>query len=198
MERLARQLAFIAEIDRLKAVLRQNRVLRGERRENSAEHSWHLALMALVLAEHANQPVDLLRVVKMALLHDLVEIDAGDTFVYDQVGRAQQVEREQAAAQRIFGLLPADQSAEFRALWDEFEAAETMEARFGKALDRLAPVLLNVASSGQAWREHGVGADQVLSLNSRIALGSEALWQVARQAIEEAVGQGWLATDSSS
>jgi len=192
MDRLAAQLAFITEIDRLKGVLRQNRVLRGERRENSAEHAWQLALMAIVLAEHANEPVDVARVVKMALLHDLVEIDAGDTFVYDVAARADQAAREEAAAQRIFGLLPADQAAEFRALWDEFESFATPESRFAKALDRLAPVLLNFASEGHAWRSHRVGSGQVLAINSRIAEGSQALWTVARETIEEAVRRGYL------
>ncbi|MBI5831826.1 MAG: HD domain-containing protein [Armatimonadetes bacterium] len=194
MDRLAAQLSFITEIDRLKGVLRQNRVLRGERRENSAEHGWQLAVMAIVLAEHANEPIDVARVVRMTLLHDLVEIDAGDTFVYDTVAREAQAAVEAAAAERIFGLLPADQAAEFRALWDEFESFATPESRFAKALDRLAPVMLNCASEGVAWRSHGVGADRVLGLNARIAEGSQALWDAARAMIEEAVRQGHLSS----
>ncbi len=193
MDRLAAQLAFITEIDRLKGILRQNRVLRGERRENSAEHAWQLALMAVVLAEHAREPVDVARVMKMALLHDLVEIDAGDTFVYDTVARANQVAVEQAAAERIFGLLPDDQAAEFRALWDEFESFATPESRFAKALDRLAPIILNCASEGAAWRQHGVNAERVLAVNAHIAEGSPALWEAAQALIANAVEQGHLA-----
>lgn len=141
MTRLDQQLAFILEIDKLKEVLRQTRLITGERRENSAEHSWHIALLAILLAEYANTPVDVLRVVKMLLIHDIVEIDAGDTFAYSAVPKAEQALREQLAAQRIFGLLPPDQEEEFVALWEEFEAGATPEAQFAHALDRFMPFL---------------------------------------------------------
>ncbi|MBI2300863.1 MAG: HD domain-containing protein [Armatimonadetes bacterium] len=191
-ERLEQQVAFLVEIDRLKGVLRQTLITGSERRENSAEHSWQFALAALLLAEHANEPVDALKAARMALVHDLVEIDAGDTFVYDTAARVQQAEREQAAADRIFALLPADQAAELRALWDEFEAGATPEARYAKALDRLLPVLLNYHSRGHAWRAHGVTADRVRAVNSRMAEGSAALWDYASALIDRAVADGYL------
>ncbi len=192
--RLARQMAFVAEIDKLKHILRQTWLLDGSRRENDAEHSWHIATMALVLAEHAEQPVDLGKVIRMMLVHDLVEIDAGDTFIYDEAGHADKEAREQAAAERLFGMLPADQAAEMRAWWDEFEARETPEARFAAAIDRLQPLMHNYLTEGKAWRAHGVTADKVVAMNrDRIAAVSPALWRVARGMIDEAVAKGWLA-----
>ena len=192
-DRLQRQLRFILEIDRLKAVVRQSYLVGAERRENSAEHSWHVAVMAVVLAEHANARVDVGRVVTMLLVHDVVEVDAGDTYVYDPAGAADKAERERRAAARLFGLLPLDQGAELRALWQEFEAAESADARFAAALDRLMPVLHNVHTGGRSWREHGITADQVIGRNRRIAEGSEALWRHARAMIEAAVAEGKLA-----
>lgn len=191
-DRLARQLRFILELDQLKRVLRCSLITGGSRRENSAEHCWHFALAALVLAEHANEPVDALRAAKLGLVHDIVEIDAGDVNVYDTAARAAQAEKELAAAERLFGLLPADQAAEFRALWDEFEHGDTPEARFARALDRVLPVMLNYHTAGQAWREHGATADQVRGVNSKIALGSEALWERIAAWLDDAVAQGWL------
>ena len=156
-ERLRRQVAFITEVDKLKEVFRQTIVTQSRRAENSAEHSWHFALMIIVLAEHSNhQPLDVLRILKMVLIHDLVEIDAGDTFAYDTKNMADQHEREARAATRIFGLLPPDQTAEFRQLWDEFEAQQTPEARFAMACDRFHPMLLNCLTDGHAWQKHGV------------------------------------------
>lgn len=197
-ERLERQIGFLIEVDRLKGVLRQTLITGGERRENSAEHSWHFAVAALLLAEHANEPVDALKAARMALVHDLVEIDAGDTFVYDTAARAVQAERERAAAERVFGLLPPDQAGELRALWDEFEAGETAEARYAKALDRLLPVLLNYHTQGHAWRAHGVTADRVRAVNSRMAEGSAALWDYAAALIDRAVAEGYLSERSGT
>src|SRR6056297_294642 len=156
-QRLEQQVAFILEIDRLKTIYRRTYLTDTSRFENSAEHSWHIAVMAMLLAEHANTlEVDQLRVIKMLLIHDLVEIDAGDTFAYDTAAHADKAAREQAAADRLFGLLPADQAAEFRALWDEFESRQTPEAKFAGALDRLQPLLHNLYTHGRSWREHGV------------------------------------------
>lgn len=194
-ERLGRQIEFVLECDRAKAVLRRNPLSDGSRRENDAEHSWHLALMALVLAEHADEPVDVGRVVRMLLVHDLVEIDAGDTFVYDDAAHADKEDRERRAADRIFGLLPDDQGAELRQLWEEFEARETPEARFAGAVDRLSPLLLNRASGGGAWREHGVRAEQVLELNARIGEAAPGLWEYAKGLIHDAVDEGLLSQE---
>lgn len=192
-DRIGQQIRFCVEIDKLKAVLRRTWLTDRSRRENSAEHSWHFALMAVLLAEHAAAPgVDVLRVVKMALVHDLVEIDAGDTFVYDDEASADKPQRERAAAERIFGLLPADQGTEFRALWEEFEARRTPEARFAAALDRLQPILNNFHTDGAAWREHGITARQVIARNRHMAEGSPVLWQYAEGLIREAVARGML------
>jgi putative hydrolase of HD superfamily len=160
-ERLADQLAFIIEMDRLKHVLRRSPLADGSRRENSAEHSWHLALMAMTLAEYANEPIDPAKAVRMVLVHDIVEIDAGDTFAYDSTGYEDKAEREQRAADQLFGLLPDDQAAEFRALWDEFEERATPEARFANALDRLAPLMLNYLNGGQIYRGNGISTEQI-------------------------------------
>ncbi|EIA0803801.1 HD domain-containing protein [Vibrio vulnificus] len=193
MERLNKQLALLMELDKLKSVLRRTRVKSADKRlENSAEHSWHVALMALLMEEHANEPVNIGRVVKMLLLHDVVEIDAGDTFVYDAVASKQQAEKELAAAQRLFGMLPADQGEELLQLWLEFEAAQTADAKFGKALDRIIPMLLNYYNQGQSWQEHGVTRLQALTVNQKIDLGSHVLWDKAQEIIEQATQNGWL------
>jgi putative hydrolase of HD superfamily len=191
-DRLTQQLDFLLEIDRLKEVLRQSYICRGLRKENASEHSWHLAVMALVLAEHAGTAVDIMRVVKMALVHDLVEIDAGDTFCYDDAGNADKPAREAAAADRIFSLLPQDQGRELRGLWEEFEARATPDARFAASLDRLMPLMHNYASRGRTWREHGVAAAQVLERNRHIEDGSAQLWAFAESLIEDAIEKGWL------
>jgi putative hydrolase of HD superfamily len=191
--RLESQIAFIIELDKLKNILRRTKVLGTTRYENDAEHTWHLALMAMILAEHANVPgLDLLHVVKMLLVHDVVEIDAGDTFAYDDKGHEDKAEREQRAADLLFGMLPGDQRDELMALWHEYEAHETAEARFALALDRLHPMLLNFHNEGQSWREHGITHDRVLTRNSVIAEGSEALWEYARRMVQEAVEKGYL------
>lgn len=193
-ERLGRQVQFVLEVDKLKQVYRQTYLLDQSRKENDAEHSWHIALMAIVLCEHAaDSEVDVLRVLKMLLMHDLVEIDAGDTFCYDEAGQRSKLQRERAAADRIFNMLPADQAAEYRALWEEFEAAGSAEARFAAALDRLQPLTHNCMTHGLAWREHGVTEDRVLARNRHIADGSPALWRHAENMIHNAVEQGHLA-----
>lgn len=191
--RLDRQLRFILEADRLKGIGRQSYVLGGARKENSAEHSWHVALMVLVLAEHADQPLDRCRAVRLLLLHDMVEIEAGDTYIYDELGNQSKAAREGAAATRLFGLLPSDQAAEFRALWEEYEAGATPEARFAGSLDRLMPLLHNVATAGRSWREHGVTAEQVRTRNHPcIQMGCRRLWEYADAVVNEAERQGYL------
>ncbi len=191
--RLARQLAFIQELDRLKGILRQTRVLDGARQENSAEHSWHLALCGLLLAEHAPPGTDLLRVLKMVLVHDVVEIDAGDAFAYDAAVNVGREERELLAAERIFGLLPDEQAAELRALWMEFEAGTTPDARFAVAMDRFQPLLLNFAGRGGSWRYHSVTVDRVRVRMAPIREGAPTLWPVVEQLLDEAVARGYLA-----
>jgi putative hydrolase of HD superfamily len=194
-ERLSRQLGFIVEVDRLKGVLRQTSLIDGSRRENSAEHSWHLALAALALAEHAPAGTDLLRVVRMALVHDLVEIDAGDTFCYDAPAHLDKEERETRAAERIFGLLPPEQAAEMRSLWNEFEAGETPDARFAVALDRLQPLLVNMHSGGGSWKLHGITRAQVLRRMAPIREGAPGVWPWVERAIEEACERGYVGRD---
>ncbi|MBP6508164.1 MAG: HD domain-containing protein [Opitutaceae bacterium] len=192
-DRLERQMRFIIEADKLKEIFRQTHVTQSRRSENSAEHSWHFALMIITLAEHSNhQPLDVLRVLKMVLIHDLVEIDAGDTFAYDTKNMADQHEREARAADRIFGLLPADQTLEFRALWDEFEERQTPESRFAAACDRFHPMLLNCLTEGHAWRKHGVTQDRVLARNAHVAEGSKTIWAYAVRMIDDAVSKGHL------
>ncbi|UQA50905.1 MULTISPECIES: HD domain-containing protein [Vibrio] len=193
MERLEKQLALLIELDQLKSVLRRTRVKSAEGRlENSGEHSWHVALMAVLMQEHANAPVDIGRVMKMLLIHDVVEIDAGDTFVYDVAASKEQEEKELKAAERLFGMLPSDQSSELLALWNEFEAAQTDDAKYAKALDRLIPMLLNYHNDGQSWIENGVTREQALTVNKRIKLGSVTLWDKAKELIEGATEKGWL------
>ncbi len=195
MRRLDEQMRFVAEIGRLKGVLRQT-VLAGDglnRRENSAEHSWHLATMALVLGEHAPPGIDLARVSAMVLVHDLVEIDAGDLFLYaDAEAQARQDAAERAAADRIFALLPGDQAAVLRQIWDEFTARQTREAKFARALDRLQPMLENLTAGGGTWQLHGITADQVLAVVTLIDDGSPALGAVARDLVSQAVTAGIL------
>jgi 5'-deoxynucleotidase YfbR-like HD superfamily hydrolase len=195
--RLADQLGFVLEVDRLKSVIRRGYVADGSRRENTAEHSWTLALMALVLAEHAAEPVDVATVVRMVVIHDLVEVDAGDTYVYDDAGRASKDARERAAADRLYGLLPADQGAELRALWDEFEHGTSPEARFARSVDRFAGFLLNHASGGWAWRENDVAADRVHAVNQAIEPGSPALWAEVQRRLVDALDRGWIEPGSA-
>ncbi|MFH8587926.1 HD domain-containing protein [Streptomyces celluloflavus] len=190
--RLARQIAFIAETDRLKAVLRLSPLLSANRRENDAEHSWHLALMVLVLAEYANEPVEVERTLKLVLVHDLVEIYAGDTCLFDDAARKDQAQREGAAAKRLFALLPPDQEAEFHGLWNEFEERRTPEARFAKAMDRLQPLLLNAGNHGGTWRAPGVTHTRVRERTSVIDEGSHDLWDCTEKLLALGVREGWL------
>lgn len=192
MERLERQIAFLLEADKLKTVFRRNLIADGSRTENDAEHSWTFALAAVLLAETAAEPVDLLKVVRIALVHDIVEVDAGDTFIYDEAAKQGQAEREERAAQRLFGLLPEDQAREYLALWHEFEEGRTPEARYARSIDRLSAVILNHASQGRSWRRHGVTKERILEINSRIAHGSPALWQYVQRLVEDAARRGFL------
>lgn len=191
-ENLLKQIEFIKEMDKLKYIERRTRLLGSDRHENDAEHSWHLAVMAMVLAEHANQPVDLLKVIKMVLIHDIVEIDAGDTFIYDKVKSHDNSDEERAAGERIFGMLPAAQYKEMMELWEEFEAGETHEARFARTMDRLEPLLQNISNRGGTWREYDVKYDEVAGKKSVMRKGSESIWQYALNLLNESVEQGIL------
>ena len=188
-ERLRRQLEFILEIDRLKSVLRQSYLIDSDRHENSAEHSWHLAVAAMVLAEHAKERIDVSKVIRLVLVHDLVEIDAGDTFIYDEAANVGKAAREQEAANRLFGVLAEDQAQTFMALWREFEDRETPEAKFAFALDRLLPVLHNVFTQGGSWKEHGIRQEQALKKNRPIEDGSPDLWQVVESLISQTLAK---------
>ena len=192
-QRLEQQLAFVLELEKLKNIYRQTLVLHEDRQENDAEHSFHLALMAAVLAEHAREPVDVLHVMKMVLIHDAVEVDAGDTYAYDTAGNATKQERELRAADRIFALLPDDQAKEYRALWDEFEARETPEAKFANTLDRIQPLLLNYKKGGISWKRRGIHAEQVQNRNHGVTEeGSETLGALCYEIIEAAKQEGML------
>ena len=191
-ERVETQLGFAIEVEQLKQVFRQSLLLGDRRPENDAEHSWHICLMAILLVEHADEDIDLLKVLKMLLIHDLVEIDAGDTFAYDEQANLDKEEREQRAADRLFNLLPEDQAVAYRALWDEFEDRQSAEARYAAALDRLQPLLLNYYTQGAAWQKHGVVKAQVIERNKHIEEGAPALWEFARQLIDDAVERGIL------
>ncbi|HCU73566.1 MAG TPA: phosphohydrolase [Chloroflexi bacterium] len=190
--RLQQQIDFILEVDKAKGILRSTRVTVADRFENDGEHSWHVALIALVLAEYAPPGIDLLRVIAMLLLHDIVEIDAGDVNVYDEEARVSQPVRERLAADRIYGLLPSEQGVEFRNLWEEFEARESPEARFAASIDRLQPLLLNHHTQGATWREREVTRDQVVAVNAHIADGSKELWELASAVIDDARDHGYL------
>lgn len=191
-ERLKKQLDFMLELDKMKNIYRQTYVLHEDRKENDAEHSWHLAILAFMLEEYAAEPIDTLKVIKMVLIHDVVEIDAGDTYLYDEEGYKSKAEREEKAAQRIFGLLPDDQRDEYYALWREFEDDITYESRFASILDRMQPLLLNYTKGGIAWKEHGVHKEQVLSRNRPYFDASHELAEVIESVIEDAAAKGWL------
>ncbi|KMZ53399.1 HD domain-containing protein [Dorea sp. D27] len=179
MGRLEQQFEFIREIDKEKFIGRQTYLSDGKRKENDAEHAWHMAIMTLLLSEYANEEIDVLKTVSMLLIHDIVEIDAGDTYAYDEAAKATQEAREQQAADRIFGLLPEDQSRRMRSLWEEFEERKTPEARFARAMDNIQPVMLNAATDGKAWKEHKVRLEQILKRNECTGTGSEELWEYA-------------------
>ena len=198
--RIAAQLAFLREADKLKGILRHSRVTFADRRENDAEHSWHLALTAMILVEYAEPGIDLLHTLEMVLIHDLVEIDAGDTIAYaDSAAKAAQAERERAAAERLFGMLPADQGLRLRALFEEFEERRTREARFARALDRVQPILQNVHSHGAAWRANGITPQRVRDLNGPIIRdASPALWERIEEIIARAEENGCFLPASTS
>ena len=190
--RLTRQVDFLVEIDKLKTVLRRAYIADASRRENSAEHSWHIAMMAMILAEYCQQDVDLFRVIRMLLIHDIVEIDAGDTGIYDHVAALDKTERETLAAERVFSLLPLDQAKELRKIWDEFEQGASPEARFARAMDRLIPLIHNYYTQGKRWKEDGITHAQVLTANQTIREGSQELWEFALSLIDESVSRGYL------
>jgi putative hydrolase of HD superfamily len=195
LNRLNQQIRFILEVDQLKTVLRQNYIVADDRRENAAEHSWHLAIMAMLLIEYGNSEMNLGHVLELLLIHDLVEVYAGDTYCYDDTEIQDQAERERQAAKRLFDLLPKDQSLWMNQQWKEFEEKSSSEAKFAVSLDRLMPLLLNYYSEGRSWKEHGIMADQVLARNRSIREGSKHLWSFAQKLIEDAVTKGYLATE---
>ena len=178
-ERLEKQVEFCREIDKEKRIMRQTYLTNFDK-ENDAEHAWHMAIMALVLSEYSNEDIDLLKTVSMILIHDLVEIYAGDTYAYDEKAKESQAEREKAGADRVFGMLPTEQGERLRALWEEFEACETPEAKFARTMDNFQPVMLNHATGGKMWREKGIRLSQILKRNENTPLGSEALWEYSR------------------
>lgn len=189
---LLQQIEFIKEIDKLKYILRKTRLFNSDRPENDAEHSWHLALMAVILADHANAEIDLLRVIKMLLIHDIVEIDAGDTFIYDTQKSHDNTTEERAAANRIFGLLPQPQASDLIAVWEEFEAGKTSEAQFARAMDRLEPLLQNTSNNGGTWVEFDVSYEKVYAKKQVIQRGSTTIWKYAEQLLNESVEKGIL------
>lgn len=191
-ENLVRQIAFIKEIDKIKYIRRRTKLFNSDRCENDAEHSWHLAMMALVLGGYANADVDLFKVVKMVLIHDIVEIDAGDTFIYDQNKNHENTDEELASARRIFGLLPPEQADEFLRLWTEFEEGATNEAKFARSMDRLEPLLQNISNNGGTWQEYNVDYDTVFAKKQAIAHGSQTLWEYAEQLLNDSVEKGIL------
>lgn len=191
-ERLKKQLDFMLELDKMKNLYRQTYVLHEDRKENDAEHSWHIAILAFLLAEYSNEPIDVAHVMKMVLLHDVIEIDAGDTYCYDTEGYKSKAEREEKAARRIFGLLPDDQRDEFYALWREFEDSETADARFAAVLDRIQPLMLNYTKGGISWQEHGIAKEQVLNRNKDYFSSSDKLADVIKSVINDAHEKGWL------
>jgi putative hydrolase of HD superfamily len=191
--RLQQQIQFIREIDNLKHILRRTRLFNNSRFENDAEHSWHLAVMAIALSEYSNEPIDLNRVIKMVLIHDLAEIDAGDTFLYDDIRNSSTVQKEAEGAERIFGLLPKEQRDEFIKIWQEFEKRETPESKFAAAIDRLEPLLQNYFTQGYTWKQHNIHKAQVVNKNEPIiSKGSSVLWEFARELIEKATSKGYL------
>lgn len=192
---LAKEIAFIKEIDKLKYVQRMTKLFNSDRRENSAEHSWHLAMMAMVMVERSNEPVDLLKVLKMVLIHDVVEIDAGDTFIYDTQKSHDNTEEERLAAQRIFGMLPDETARDFIEVWEEFESGKTAEAKFARAMDRLEPLLQNSSNNGGTWKEAGVNYQKVHAKKRVIQDGAASIWPYAEGLINEGVEKGLLKKD---
>ena len=194
-ERFEKQIDFILEADGEKEIFRQTHISCGRRRENDAEHAWHMALMVWLLAEYANEDVDIKRAMLMALAHDLVEIYAGDTYAYDTDAKATEKEREKAAADKLFGMLPKEQGAELRSIWEEFERYETPEAKFVHTIDNFQPMLLNNANGGSDWVEHGIARRQVEARNARTAEGSKEIWEYMKTIIEKNVERGSLKSE---
>ena len=194
-ERLEKQIDFILEADKEKNIIRQTHLSGNGRRENDAEHAWHMAMMVYLLKEYANEEIDVARAMMMALIHDIVEIDAGDTYAYDPKGLETQKAREEQAAERIFGLLPDDQGEELKSLFQEFEASETPEARFVRAMDNFQPLLLNDSNDGGDLREHEIGKSQVMKRHSKTKLGSDVIWERAKEIIEKHVRNGNIKDD---
>ncbi|WP_435262590.1 HD domain-containing protein [Tenacibaculum sp. nBUS_03] len=184
MNTLLQQIEFIKEIDKLKYIQRKTKLFNSDKHENDAEHSWHLAMMAMILVEHSNEEVNLLKVLKMVLIHDIVEIDSGDIFIFDTVKNHSNTEEELKAAKRIFGILPAIQAKELIELWLEFEKGETNEARFAKAMDRFEPILQNVSNKGGTWKEFNVPKENVIDKTKPVILGSKAIWDYSLEEIE--------------
>lgn len=195
MERLDKQFEFFREIDKEKEITRHTFLADATRRENDAEHAWHMAIMAILLSEYANEEIDVLKTVTMLLIHDIVEIDAGDTYAYDETGKQNQKEREELAAQRIFHMLPKDQAEKLYDLWHEFEAQETSEAKFARCMDNIQPMMLNDASNGLAWEENQIKISQILKRNERTALGSEKLWDYMKGILQRNMDEGHIVKD---
>ena len=191
-DKLLQQINFIKEIDKIKYIERKTKLFNSDRNENDAEHSWHLAMMTIVLAEHSDVPIDLLKVLKMVLIHDIVEIDAGDTFIYDTEKNHTNTDEERTAANRIFGMLPKEQADELISIWEEFENGETHEAKFARSMDRFEPLLQNASNNGGTWTEFGVNYDKVFEKKKDIKEGSSLLWSFAKNLINESVDKGIL------
>ena len=185
-----KQLSFVKEIDKLKYIQRKTKLFNSDRHENDAEHSWHLAMMALVLSEHSNEKIDLLKVIKMLLIHDIVEIDAGDTFLFDTTKNHTNTEEELKTAERIFGLLPEEQAKELIAIWEEFEAGETDDAKFAKAMDRFEPMLQNASNDGGTWKEFNVPYESVIEKKKKMKEGSEVVWEYAKGMVDNYYQKG--------
>lgn len=192
IDNLLKQVAFIKEIDKLKYIQRKTKLFNSDRHENDAEHSWHLAMMTIVLAEHSDKPIDVLKVLKMVLIHDIVEIDAGDIFIYDSTKSHANTDEERIAAKRIFGLLPVEQAEEFIAIWEEFEEGATDDAKFAKAMDRFEPLLQNTSNNGGTWAEFNVPYQKVYNKKKAIKNGSTAIWNYAENLLNESVDKGIL------
>lgn len=192
IDHLLQQVAFIKEIDKLKYIQRKTKLFNSDRHENDAEHSWHLAMMTIVLAEHSDKPIDVLKVLKMVLIHDIVEIDAGDTFIYDSIKNHSNTDEERIAAKRIFGLLPVEQAEEFIAIWEEFEEGTTDDAKFAKTMDRFEPLLQNTSNNGGTWAEFNVSYQKVYDKKKAIKNGSATIWNYAENLINESVEKGIL------
>jgi len=191
-DNLSKQISFIKEIDKLKYIQRKTKLFNSDRPENDAEHSWHLAMMTIVLAEHSDKPIDVLKVLKMVLIHDIVEIDAGDTFIYDSTKSHTNTDEELIAAERIFGLLPTEQAEEFIAIWKEFEESTTDEAKFAKSMDRFEPLLQNTSNNGGTWKEFNVPYQKVYDKKKAIKNGSTVIWNYAENLLNESVDRGIL------